>query len=138
MKDSNKLAKRFYEKLKDGEFEDGVIKKELGCLVEVGKAKQLEYGKVYWRRIYVNFIDIRTSLKAPLSNSLFHLHANKFYEHFLKQNPNTKDEDKLQFSNQLIKGLEQEYGVSLRKLNKHLSISKEDFVAMVKDYLKNI
>ena len=58
------------------------------------------------------FIDVRTGLKARLPKALFRLQANKFYKDWLKQNLNTEDEDKLQFSNQWIKEWVQEYGVS--------------------------
>ena len=46
MKNANKLVKLCCEKLDDGEFEDGVCKKKLGYLVEVGKVKQLKHRKI--------------------------------------------------------------------------------------------
>ena len=87
MKNACKLAKRCYEKLEQGDFEDS---------------------------------------------------ASSFYEDWLQQNPGTPDEEKLQFSNQWIKGWETEYGVSLRKPNKRYSISKEVCIIPVQDYLRNI
>ena len=81
---------------------------------------------------------MRTSLKARLPKTLFKLKAKAFYEDWLQQNPSTPDEEKLQFSNQWIKDWETEYGVSLRKPIKRYSISKEDCISRVQDYLKNI
>ena len=48
------------------------------------------------------FIDVKINLKVQLPWSLFRLQHNKFFEDWLKENPNTVDEDKLklQFSNQ--------------------------------------
>ena len=48
------------------------------------------------------FIDVKINLKVQLTWSLFGLQHNKIFEDWLKQNPNTVDEDKLklQFSNQ--------------------------------------
>ena len=45
---------------------------------------------------------------------------------------------KKKFSNQLVKGWELEYGVSLQKPNKRYSISKEDYIIWAQDYLKNV
>ena len=81
---------------------------------------------------------MRTSLKARLPRTLFKLKAKTFYEDWLLQNAGTPDEEKLQFSNQWIKGRETEYGVSLRKPNKRYSISREDCIIRVQDYLTNI
>ena len=79
------------------------------------------------------FIDARTSLKPRLPKSLFLLKVKKFYEH-----PDTPEEEKLQSSNQLVKGWEMEYGILLQKPNKRYSISKEDCIIRVQDYRKNI
>ena len=79
------------------------------------------------------FIDARTSLKPRLPKSLFLLKFKKFYEH-----PDTPEEEKLQSSNQWAKGWELEYGILLQKPNKWHSISKEDCIILVQDYLKNI
>ena len=66
------------------------------------------------------------------------LKAKDYYKDWLQQHPGTPVEEKLQFSNQWIKGWEQEYGISLRKPNKRYSISKENCIVRVQDYLKNI
>jgi len=67
-------------------------------------------------------------LKARLPKSLFVLKAKEYYKDWLQQHPGTPEEEKLQFSNQWIKGWEQEYGISLRKPNKRYSISKENCI----------
>ena len=64
--------------------------------------------------------------------------AKEYYKDWLQQHPGTPEEEKLKFSNQWIKGWEQEYGISLRKPNKRYSISKENCIVRVQDYLKNI
>ena len=81
---------------------------------------------------------MRTSLKAQLPKTLFKLKAKAFYEDWLQQKRGTPGEEKPQFYKQWIKGWETEYGVSLRKPNKQRSISKEDCIIRVQDYLKNI
>ena len=57
---------------------DARRKQNFGHLVNVNKVKQLKYWKI--------------SANGPLSF--------KFYDGWLKQNPNTENEDKIQFSNQ--------------------------------------
>ena len=60
--------------------------------------------------------------------ALLLLQANKMYEDWLQQHPDTPEEEKLQFSNQLSKGWEEEYGVSLHKPNKRYSLSRDDCI----------
>ena len=57
--------------------------------------------------------DVRNSLKARLPKSLFLLKTKKFYEDWLQQHSDTPEEEKLQFSNQWVKGWELKYGVTL-------------------------
>ena len=125
MKNACKLAKRCYEKLEQGNFEDGASSKKY-------RAPEVREALFEW------FVDVRTRLKVRLPKFLFQLKAKGFYEDWLQQNPGTPDEEKIQFSNQWIQGWETEYGVSLRKPNKRYSISKEDYIIRVQDYLKNI
>ena len=134
MKNACKVAKRCYEKLENGDFEDGVSRKKFRSLGGGRKARAVEVRE----ELFQWFIDVRTSLNARLPKSLFLLQAKKLYEDWLQQHPDTPEEEKLQFSNQWIKGWEEEYGVSLRKPNKRYSISRDDCIVRTEDYLKNI
>ena len=80
---------------------------------------------------------MRETLKGRLPRRLFKLKANQLYEQWLEQNPATENE-RLKFSNCWIKGLEKEYGMSLRKPNKRFSIKKTDLIERLQDYLKNV
>ena len=129
-----KLAKRCYEKLERGDFEDGTSSKKFRSSGGGRKSRAPEVRDA----LFQWFIDVRTSLKARLPKSLFVLKAKEYYKDWLQQYPGTPEEEKLRFSNQWIKGWEHEYGISLRKPNKRYSISKENCIVRVQDYLKNI
>ena len=123
IKNACKLAKRCYEKLEKGDFEDGVTLKKVSDYRCWPKIMSSGNKGGFLSMIF----DVRTSLTAK-----------KFYKDWLQRHPDTPEEGKLQFSKQWVKGWELEYGVSLRKPNKRYSISKEDCIIQVQDYLKNI
>ena len=110
IKNTCKLAKSCYEKLEKGDFEDGVALKKFRTTGGGRKSQAPEVREA----LFQWFIDVRTSLKARLPKSLFLLKAKKFYDDWLQQHLDTPEEQKLQFSNQWVKGWELEYGVSLR------------------------
>ena len=83
------------------------------------------------------FVDVRECLKGRLPRRMFKLKANQLYESWLQAN-NVPASERLKFGNQWIKEWEQEYGISLRKPNKRYSISKENLVERLQDYLKNV
>lgn len=134
IKNACKLAKRCLDKLKNGEFEDGVAKKKFRSVGGGRKYRAVEVREA----LFAWFIDVRSSLKARLPKSLFLIQAKKLYGEWLQHHPETSEEEQLKFSNCWVKDWELEYGVSLRKPNKRYSISKEDCVTRVQDYLKNI
>ena len=84
-----------------------------------------KYGKSYFSGL------------SRLPRKIFVLQAQKLYEDWLKQNPITVGEEKLQFTKPWIKGWEEEYEVSLKVVNKPYSLSREQCI-WVGDYLKNI
>jgi len=100
MKNVCKVAKRCYEKLGNGDFEDCVSRKKFRSLGGGQKAFAVEVRN----ELFQWFIDVRTSLNARLPKALFPLQANKIYEDWLQQHPDTPEEEQLQFSNQWIKG----------------------------------
>ena len=99
-KNAFNVAKRCYEKLENGDFEDGVSRKTFRSLGDGQKARAVEVRD----ELFQWFIDVRTSLNARLPKALFPLQANKIYEDWLQQHPDTPEEEQLQFSNQWIKG----------------------------------
>ena len=119
--------------MENGDFEDGVSKKKFRSLGGGRKARAVEVRD----ELFQLFIAVRTSLNARLPKALFLLQANKIYEDWLQQHPGTPEEEKLQFSNQWIKGWEEEYGLSFHKPNKRYSISRDDCIVRTEDYLKN-
>ena len=128
-----KFAKRCLEKLERGDFEEGAPKKKFRSAGGGRKAPAVEVREA----LFQWFVDVRTSLKARLPRSLFLLQAKKLYDEWLLQHPVPLNEQ-LKFTKPWIQGWEKEYGVSLRKPNKRYSISKDDCVIRVKDYLQNI
>ena len=79
------------------------------------------------------FVDVRETLKGRLPRRLSNLKPNQLYEEWLEQNPVPENERV-----KLIKGWENEYGISLRKPNKRFSIKKSDLIERLQDYLRNI
>ena len=75
MKNACKYAKGCVEKLKNGDFEDGVPKKKFRSVGGGRKAHALEVRE----ELFQWFVDVRTSLKARLPKALFLLQAKKFY-----------------------------------------------------------
>ena len=118
MRSACKVAKRCYEKLENGGFEDGVSRKTFLSLGGGRNARAVEVRD----ELFEWFIDVGTIFNARLPKALFLLQAKQFYEDWLQQHPDTPEEKKLQFSNQCFKGSVEEYGVSLCKPNKRYSI----------------
>ena len=128
-----KLAKRSYQeidKLRDGSTHEPKKKRAFGGGRKV-KAPEVKEALFNW------FIYVLESLKGRLPRRLFKLKANQLYGDWLMNNP-TPEKEMLKFGNHWIKDWENEYGISLRKPNKRFSISKEDLVERLEDYLKNI
>ena len=76
--------------------------------------------------LYEWFIDIRGSLKARLSRSLFKAQAKFFYDNWWSQQPDeVKKQPPVVFSNKWIKGWMTEYK-SLRQPNKRFQIEQSD------------
>ena len=65
---------------------------------------------------------------------MFKLKAQQLYADWLVQNP-VPENEKLKFSNKLIKLWDNEYGVSLKRPNKRYSIKREDLLIRLRDYL---
>ena len=63
--------------------------------------------------------------------------AKEIYAKWLEQNE-TLVEEQLKFGDEWVKKWEAEYGVSLRKHNKHYSLSYDNLCVRSKDYLKNV
>ena len=63
--------------------------------------------------------------------------AREIYGKWLEQNE-TPVEDQLKFGDEWVKQWEAEYGVSLRKPNKHYTLLYDDVCIRLKDYLKNV
>ena len=83
------------------------------------------------------FVNVPKALKERLPKHLFKLKVKELFAECLIHNP-TQPEFQLRFRSQWIKEWEDEYGVSLRKLNKRFSIKKEDLVRRIEDYLQNV
>ena len=77
--------------------------------------------------MYDWFIDIRSSLKARLTKSMFKAQCKIFYEQWLsQQEKEVPEEKKIVFSNKWIRGWMQEYNLSLRTPNKRFQIKQAD------------
>ena len=77
--------------------------------------------------MYDWFIDIRSSLKARLTKSMFKAQCKIFYEQWLsQQEKEVPEEKKIVFSNKWIRGWMQEYKLSLRRPNKSFQIKQAD------------
>ena len=134
IKNACKLAKRCYEKLEKGDFEDGVALKKVSDYrwwpkIMSSGSKGGFLSMIYWCQNQSDSTAAKISFSAD---------CQKFYKDWLQQHPDTPEEEKPQFSKQCVKGWELEYGVSLRKPNKRYSISKRGCIIQVQDYLKNI
>ena len=77
--------------------------------------------------MYDWFIGICSSLKARLTKSMFKVQCKIFYEQWLsQQKKEIPEEKKIVFSNKWIRGLMQEYNLSLRTPNKRFQIKQAD------------
>ena len=84
-------------------------------------------------------IDIRSSLKARLTKSMFKAQCKTFHEQWLSQlEKEVPEEKKIVFSNKWIRGWMQEYNVNLRKPNKRFQSKQADREERIFEYLKNI
>ena len=88
--------------------------------------------------LFTYFVDIRGSLKGRFPKRLLTLKARQLYSDWITQNSLQENERPLKFGNQWVKEWECEYNISLRKTNKRFSISQEDRMIRVNDYLQNI
>ena len=89
--------------------------------------------------MYDWFIDIRSSLKARLTKSMFKVQCKIFYEQWLSQQENeVPEEKKIVFSNKWIRGWMQEYNLSLRTPNKRFQIKQADREERILGFLKII
>ena len=108
-----KNAIRWYEDLVAGKLDDSGVQKTR-FRVEGGgrktKAPEVCHALFEW------FVDVRTVLKARLPRKLFVQKANQLYEDWLKQHPDTPEEDHLLFSKHWIQDWEKEFGVSLSQI----------------------
>ena len=77
------------------------------------------------------FVDIRETLKGRLPGRLFKLKVKQLYDEWLEQNP-VPGNERLKF-NCWIRGWENQYGISLRKLNKRFSINKKELTRRLHD-----
>ena len=89
------------------------------------------------QELFVWFVDIREALKGRLLKRLFKMKAREIYTKWLEQNE-TPVEEQLKFGNKWVKQWEREYGVSLRKPNKHYTPPYDDLCIRLKDYFKNV
>ena len=87
--------------------------------------------------LFAWFIDVREALKGRLPKRLFKMKARELYAEWLVQNE-TPVIEQMKFGNEWVRQWETEYGVSLRKPNKHYTLSKDDLCVRIKDYLKNV
>ena len=99
MKNTCKLAKRCYEKLEQGDFEEGTSSKKYRAVGGGRKSWALEVRET----LFEWFVDVRTSLKARLPKTLFKLKAKAFYEDWLQQNLGTPDEENFNFQTNGLK-----------------------------------
>ena len=76
-------------------------------------------------------------MKGRLLKRLFKMKAREIYAKWLEQNE-TPVEEQLKFGYKWVKLWEREYGVSLRKPNKHYTPPYDDLCIRLKDYLKNV
>ena len=89
--------------------------------------------------LFQKFIDVRFVLKGRFPRKLLKFMAKDLYKEWLDQQPEPIPKDKqLQFGNHWIRDWMVEYGVSLKKPNKRFSISQEDRIKRILQYLKNV
>ena len=128
-----KYAKRWYDNLENGTLAETSNPKKFRAAGAGRKVRAPEAKEALWDW----FVDVRTAMKGRIPRKLFKLKAIELYDKWLEQNP-IPEVERLTFSKHWIQDWDKDYGVSLRKPNKRHSISKEDCVIRVTDYLKNI
>ena len=90
------------------------------------------------RESLFGYFDDICSLKGRFPKRLLKLKANQLYSEWIRDHPILGNERPLKFGNHWIKDWESEYNISLRKPNKHCSISQEDRKIRLKGYLQNV
>ena len=85
--------------------------------------------------LFAWFINVQEALKGRLPKHLFKMKARELYAKWLVQNE-TPVIEQMKFGNEWQ--WETEYGVSLRKPNKHYTLSKDDLCIRIKDCLRNV
>ena len=130
-----KLGKWCLDSLEASDFTESPTKVKFH---QAGGGRKKSVPEVH-EAMYDWFIDIRSSLKARLTKSMFKAQCKIFYEQWLsQQEKEVPEEKKIVFSNKWVRGWMQEYSVSLRKPNKRFQIKQTDREERIFEYLKNI
>ena len=102
-----------------------------------GAGRKQKSPEVREELFFLGLLMSEKALKIVFLSDFFKLKAQEIYSNWLSQNP-VPEAEQLKFGNEWVEKWEVEYSVSLRKPNKHYSISYEDLCIRLKYYLQNM